>query len=158
MSEFSGEDAEADGEVGFAALRQKISRSEVLTEMPIGYVRNETNGIEKTPDPQVQEAIAEVFLQFRRLGSVGQVLLWYRQKKFRCVVTDAMRTAGSALGRAGLQRILAILKNPVYAGAFAYGRISTRSRIIEGRSGKTAGNGVPMEPWVGTISFWYSTG
>ena len=54
--------------------------------------------------------------------------------------------------------ILAILKNPVYAGAFAYGRISTRSRIIEGRAGKTAGNGVPMEQWVGTISFWYSTG
>ena len=62
MSEFSGEDAEADGEVGFAALRQKISRSEVLTEMLIGYVRTDTNGIEKTPDPQVQEAIAEVFL------------------------------------------------------------------------------------------------
>ena len=30
---------------------------------------------------QVQEAIAEVFLQFRRLGSVRQVLLWYRQEK-----------------------------------------------------------------------------
>jgi hypothetical protein len=100
------------------------------------------------------EAIAALYLE---RWSVD-VLLWYRQKKFRCVVTDAMRTAGSALGRAGLQRILAILKNPVYAGAFAYGRTSTRSRTIEGRSGKTAGNGVPMEPWVGTISFWYSTG
>ena len=159
MSEFSGEDAEGDGKVGFAPLRQRFSRSEVLTEMPIGYVRTETNGIEKTPDPQVQEAIAEVFLQFRRLGSVRQVLLWYRQEKvplcsyrrdahgrkcFRpCRVTTAF---------------LAILKNPVYAGAFAYGRISTRSRIIEGRAGNTAGNGVPMEQWVGTISFWYSTG
>ena len=51
-----------------------------------------------------------------------------------------------------------ILKNPVYAGAFAYGRTSTRSRIIEGRARKTAGNSVPMEQWVGTISFWYSTG
>ena len=85
MSEFSGEDAEADGEVGFAALRQKISRSEVLTEVPIGYVRTETNGIEKTLDRQVQEAIAEVFLQFRRLGSVRQVLLWYRQEKSSAV-------------------------------------------------------------------------
>ena len=50
------------------------------------------------------------------------------------------------------------LKNPVYAGAFAYGRTSTRSRIIEGRARKTAGDSVPMEQWVGTISFWYSTG
>jgi DNA invertase Pin-like site-specific DNA recombinase len=37
------------------ALRQKISRSEVLTKVQIGYVRTETNGIEKTPDRQVQE-------------------------------------------------------------------------------------------------------
>ena len=65
---------------------------------------------------------------------------------------------GSIVHDAGLEACCRILKNPVYAGAFAYGRISTRSRIIEGRAGKTAGNGVPMEQWVGTISFWYSTG
>ena len=51
----------------------------------------------------MQEAIAEVFLQFRRLGSVRQVLLGIGRKKFRCVVTDAMHTAGSALRLAGLQ-------------------------------------------------------
>ena len=61
-------------------LRQRISRGEVLTEVPVGYVRTETNGIEKTPDRQVQEAIAEAFLQFRRLGSVRQVLLWTPRK------------------------------------------------------------------------------
>ena len=66
-------------DVGRGSL--KISRSKVLTEVPIGYVCTETNGIEKTPDRQVQEAIAEMFLQFRRLGSVRQVLLWYRQEK-----------------------------------------------------------------------------
>jgi hypothetical protein len=32
------------------ALRQKISSSAVLTEVPIGYLRTETNGIEKTRD------------------------------------------------------------------------------------------------------------
>lgn len=141
-------------DVGRGSL--KISRSKVLTEVPIGYVRTETNGM--TPDRQVQEAIAEVFLQFRRLGSVRQVLLGIGRKKFRCVVTDAMRTAGSALRLAGLQPHPGDLKNPVYASAFAYGWTSTRSRVIEGRAGKTAGNGVPMEEWVGTISFRYSTG
>ena len=138
------------------ALRQKISRSEVLTEVPI--VRTETNGIEKTPDRQVQEAIAEVFLQFRRLGSVRQVLLWYRQEKVPLCSyrRDAHGRQEVRWALPGYNRILAILKNPVYAGAFAYGRTSTRSRIIEGRARKTAG--VPMEQWVGTISFWYNTG
>ena len=160
MSEFSGEDTEADGEVGFAALQQKISRSEVLTEVPIGYVRTETNGIEKTPDRQVQESIVEVFLQFRRVGSVRQVLLWYRQEKVPLCSyrRDAHGRQEVRWALPGYNRILAILKNPVYAGAFAYGRTSTRSRIIEGRARKTAGDSVPMEQWVGTISFWYSTG
>jgi DNA invertase Pin-like site-specific DNA recombinase len=63
------------------ALRQKIQRGEVLTEVPIGYVRTELNGIEMTPDRQVQEAIRGVFVQFRRFGSVRQVLLWYRQER-----------------------------------------------------------------------------
>ena len=61
-------------------------------------------------------------------------------------------------GLSGYNRILAISKNPVYAGAFAYGLTSTRSRIIEGRAPKTAGDSVSVEQWVGTISFWYSTG
>ena len=136
-----------------------ISRSKVLTEVPIGYVRTETNGIEKTPDRQVQEAIAEVFLQFRRLGSVRQVLLWYRQEKVPLCSYRRDARPGKCFGALpGYNRILAILKNPVYAGAFAYGRTSTRSRVIEGRARKTAGDSVPVEQWVGTISFWYSTG
>ena len=60
------------------ALRQKVQRGEVLTEVPIGYVRTELNGIDMTPDRQVQEAIRGVFVLFRRFGSVRQVLLWYR--------------------------------------------------------------------------------
>ena len=141
------------------ALRQKISRSGVLTKVPIGYVRNETNGIEKTPDRQVQEAIAEVFLQFRRLGSVRQVLLWYRQEKVPLCSYRRDAHGRKCFGPCpGYNRILAISKNPVYAGAFAYGLTSTRSRIIDGRAPETAGDSVPVEQWVGTISFSYSTG
>jgi hypothetical protein len=37
--------------------------------------------MEKTPDRQIQEAIAGIFRKFRELGSVRQVLLWYRDEK-----------------------------------------------------------------------------
>src|ERR1019366_9055608 len=60
------------------ALRQKIQRGEVLTHVPVGFVRTEDNRVEMSPDLQVQEAIRGVFAQFQRLGSVRQVLLWYR--------------------------------------------------------------------------------
>jgi DNA invertase Pin-like site-specific DNA recombinase len=131
------------------ALRQKILRGEVLTEVPIGYVRTESNGIEKTPDRQVQEAICGVFSQFRRLGSVRQVLLWYRQEKIPLCTyrRDANGRREMVWALPVYNRILAILKNPVYAGAFAYGRTSSHSRIIEGRARKTSGHALPMEQW-----------
>jgi len=131
------------------ALRQKIQRGEVLTEVPVGYVRTEVNGIEMTPDWQVQEAIRGVFIQFRRLGSVRQVLLWYRQEQIPvCSYERNAHGKQQVLWRLPVyNRLLAILKNPVYAGAFAYGRTTTRSRMIEGRARKTAGHNVPMGQW-----------
>jgi DNA invertase Pin-like site-specific DNA recombinase len=131
------------------ALRQKIQRGEVLTEVPVGYVRTEANGIEMTPDRQVQEAIRGVFLQFRRLGSVRQMLLWYRQEQIPvCGYERNAHGKQEVLWRLPVySRLLAILKNPVYAGAFAYGRTTTRSRMIEGRARKTAGHAVAMEQW-----------
>ena len=105
---------------------KRFSRSEVLTEVPLGSVRRKTNGIEKTPERQVQEAIVEVFLKSEKKKMIETVpapcthppgvALVTGREKFRGVVTDAMRTAGSALGLAGYNRNLAILKNPVYAG------------------------------------------
>jgi hypothetical protein len=63
------------------ALKEKIRRGLVLTQVPVGYIRTEDEGMEKTPDRQIQEAIGGIFRKFRELGSVRQVLLWYRDEK-----------------------------------------------------------------------------
>jgi DNA invertase Pin-like site-specific DNA recombinase len=63
------------------ARRQKVDRGLVLTQVPGGYVRTEDEGMEKTPDRQIQEAITGIFRKFRELGNVRQVLLWYRHEK-----------------------------------------------------------------------------
>jgi DNA invertase Pin-like site-specific DNA recombinase len=131
------------------AFRQKIARGEVLFEVPVGYLRTERNGLELSPDRQVQEAIRGVFGQFERLGSIRQVLLWYRQEK----IPLCTYSRSAAMGRQlvwklpGYRRLWAILTNPIYAGAFAYGRTRTRSQVVAGRARKTAGHGVPMEQW-----------
>ena len=62
------------------AYRQKVLRGEVLTKVPIGFIRSHSNRIEMTPDRQVQEAIRGVFRDFERFGTLRQVLLWYHQE------------------------------------------------------------------------------
>ena len=62
------------------AYRQKVLRGEVLTIVPIGFVRSHSNRIEMTPDREVQEAVRRVFSDFERFGTLRQVLLWYHKE------------------------------------------------------------------------------
>jgi DNA invertase Pin-like site-specific DNA recombinase len=120
------------------ARRQKVGRGLVLTQVPVGYVRTEDEGIEKTPDRQVQEAIADIFRKFRELGSVRQVLLWYRDEKL--LIPTLSRESGHrklVWIEPVYPRIFGILKNPTYAGVFVWGRNHTRTAIVDGRARKT---------------------
>ena len=40
-----------------------------------------------------------------------------------------------------------ILSKPVYAGAYAYGKTETRTKIVEGRARKSAGHRKPQSEW-----------
>jgi len=71
------------------AYRQKVLRGEVLTIVPIGFVRSHSNRIEMTPDREVQEAVRRVFSDFERFGTLRQVLLWYHQENITIPVARA---------------------------------------------------------------------
>lgn len=130
------------------ALRQKIQRGEVLTHVPVGFVRTEDNRVELSPDLQVQEAVNGVFAQFGRLESVRQVLLWYRQEKILlCAHRYVNGKAVVVWEPATYSRILKLLKNPIYAGTFAYGKTCSRSQMVQDRARKTRGHGLPIEKW-----------
>lgn len=130
------------------AYRQKVLRGEVLTKVPIGFIRSHSNRIEMTPDREVQEAIRGVFRDFERFGTLRQVLLWYHQEN----ITIPLASVGEGMQRTvwrlpNYQHLLRMLKNPTYAGAFAYGRTQCRSVVVEGRSRKSVGHRVAMENW-----------
>ena len=134
------------------AHRQKVQRGVVMTQVPVGYVRTEDEGIEKTPDRQVQEAIVGIFRKFHELGSVRQVLLWYRDEKLP--IPALSRESGNRKVvwiKPIYPRIFGILKNPTYAGAFVWGRKHTRTLIVDGRARKTRGHARPQDQWEVTI-------
>lgn len=130
------------------ALQKMVAEGQVLWEPPVGFVRTESNTIELSPDREVQKAIRGVFRKFEQLGSVRQVLLWYRQ--------ESVSLPSAVKGTKGTQvewklpaykRIHNILKNPAYAGAFAYGRTKTRTAMTDGRARKTRGHHRPLDEW-----------
>ncbi len=130
------------------AFLQKVRRGEVIFNVTVGYVRTEENRLEMIADRQVQTAISGVFRKFRELGSVRQMLLWYGQENL--LLPSAV---GGGWGKeiawypATYTRLLSLLKNPVYAGAFVYGRSRTKTVIKEGCVRRVRGPSVSEKDW-----------
>ena len=115
------------------ALRRKAGRGELFMTVAVGYVRVDRDRIGMDPDQRVREAVALVFRKFAELGSIRQVHLWLRHEG---IELPALVPGGSA------QRIEwklpvynsihHMLTNPVYAGAYAFGRTGTRTYLENG--------------------------
>jgi len=129
------------------AFEQKVRRGCVMWEVPVGFVRTPDDRVEKSPDRQIQAAIQSVFQKCRELGSARQTLLYLRDEQIR--MPEVVRgTAGhEVVWRLPTQsRIHQILRNPSYAGAFAYGRTGITTTVADGRSRTTRRRNSP-EAW-----------
>ena len=116
------------------ARRAKARRGELFGLVAIGYLKTGDNRIEKDPNRRVRDAIGVVFSKFAELQSARQVLLWLRQE--RVLLPVAVRKFGkqSVEWKAPAYRtIYHILTNPVYAGAYAFGRQKAIVKIENGR-------------------------
>lgn len=130
------------------AFEQKAGRGFALWQVPVGFIRTDGQRIEKTPDRQVQQAIASVFEKFRQLGSARQATIWFREENIplpRAEPASSGREVVWELPVSG--RIRQILKNPCYAGAFAYGKTASRTVIEEGRARQGSRSRKPPEEW-----------
>jgi len=117
-----------------AALRQKAQRGALVQRVPIGYVKRPDDRIEKDPDAQVRAAIEIIFRKFAALASVRQVYFWLDQQQIQLPVARGPETAREIIWQpARYHAVLSVLKNPVYAGAYAYGRSQTTTRLQAGQ-------------------------
>lgn len=104
-------------------LRQ-VAEGTFRQHLPTGLVRLPTGQVVKDPDQQVQHVLEVVFERFAVLGSAHKLM--------RSLCADRIRlprrqtggpSAGETLWRPpSASALLTILRNPAYAGAFAYGR------------------------------------
>ncbi len=132
----------------YEALMQKARRGELHTSVAIGYVRTSDDRLEIDPDRRIRKALERVFAKFRELGSIRQVLIWFRQER-----VELPAVVYGAAGRAVIWKLPVynvvhhILTNPIYAGAYVFGRTKTVTRIEQGRKRSLAGLRVPQEQW-----------
>jgi DNA invertase Pin-like site-specific DNA recombinase len=133
-----------------ASLLAKAHRGELVLGLPVGYVRTSDDRLEKDPDQRVQQAVALVFERFAALGSARQVLLWCRQEGLALPVVKPTGHGGTHLEwRLPVYgTILRFLQNPIYAGAYAFGRTGTHTAIEAGRPCKRRGRRQRREEWM----------
>src|SRR5487761_1316787 len=117
-----------------AALLQKAQRGALLQRVAIGYIKGAEGRIDKDPDARVRSTIDLIFRKFAELGSVRQVYFWLDEQQIQLPVARGPEEAREIVWQpARYHAVLSVLKNPVYAGAYAYGRSKTIVRLEAGQ-------------------------
>jgi DNA invertase Pin-like site-specific DNA recombinase len=127
------------------ARRAKARRGELIVMAPVGFRKSEDQRFEKDPDRRVQEAIRLVFDQFERIGSVRQTLLWFHEHGLQLPATTAR--GETCWKRPIYSTLYQMLTNPIYGGAYAYGKSESGTRYVDGEARKSA-HRKPRERWL----------
>jgi hypothetical protein len=133
---------------GLAARDSKARRGELRFALPPGYCWNEIGQIEMDPDERIVDAIRLVFAKFHEFGSARQVLLWAQDARLKLPVMRRNVSVCKIEWRpAAYHTVLKILRHPLYAGAYVFGRTGQRTQVVDGRAKKTTGHSKPMTAW-----------
>jgi DNA invertase Pin-like site-specific DNA recombinase len=128
------------------AIQEKARRGELRLPVPVGFCWTSEGKIVKDPDQRVQQAVQLVFDKMAELGSMRQVLIWFRQEKV-CLPAFPVGQ-GTLVWKLPLYiNVRCMLTNPVYAGAYAFGKTETRVKIMEGRARRSSGHPKPRQEW-----------
>jgi DNA invertase Pin-like site-specific DNA recombinase len=109
---------------------QKARRGELRFGLPIGYMRDTAGAIAFDPDEQVQHVVRLIFRKFDELGTLHALVRHLAQQGIALGVRQREGPAKGTLEWRCPKRttLQALLRNPIYAGAYAYGR-----RQVDGR-------------------------
>jgi DNA invertase Pin-like site-specific DNA recombinase len=130
------------------AIRQKARRGELQFALPIGYRWAPNGKVEKDPDRRIQQAIELVFAKTDEFGSARQVLLWFRGEKVSLPALIHGEAGRELIWKLPVYNtIWHMLRNPMYAGGYAFGKTEARTRVVGGRARKTIGHSKPVESW-----------
>ena len=114
-------------------IRNKAAKGELRRGLPVGFVWGETDGeVLFHADEAVVTAIRSIFERFAETGSARRVWLWFRAQDHKLPLRMSEH-AEIRWVEASYHAIHQVLTNPVYAGAYVYGK--TRTEMMLDASG-----------------------
>ncbi|MFA1678185.1 recombinase family protein, partial [Rhizobium mongolense] len=132
----------------YEAVRSKARRGELRIGVPIGYIWHREIGLGLDPDARVQEAVRQIFSRFRQLGSARQThLALHREGMHFPRPSDGRKLTALDWTPIRYRNVISVLKNPFYAGAYAYGKSKSRTAVVDGRAHKTYGHLLPLDEY-----------
>jgi hypothetical protein len=79
------------------------------------------------------------------------VLMWLRDEHLSLPTLEHERPRAITWRPPTYRMVLSIVRSPFYAGAYAFGRRETRTRVVEGRVTRTPGHDRPMPQWTALL-------
>jgi len=129
-----------------AGRLSKARRGALTFALPTGYVWRSPGEVAFDPDEQVQTVVRFIFATFEELGTLGGVLRYLAQHDIRLGVRVREGPGKGALvwRRPNRMTLQNLLKHPLYAGAYVYGRRQADPR--RQRPGRPSTGRVVMDP------------
>lgn len=131
-------------------IRNKAARGELRRGLPVGLVWGEQDGeVLFHPDEAVTGAIRAVFERFAEFGSARRVWLWFRSEglSFPLQTTPAGMPGPIRWVTPTYTALHHILTNPVYAGAYTYGKTKYERYVDEHGTVRKRIRHLPMDQW-----------
>jgi len=131
-------------------IRNKAARGELRRGLPVGFVWGEQDGeVLFHPDEAVTGAIRTVFERFAEFGSARRVWLWFRSEglSFPLQTTPAGLPGPIRWVTPTYTALHHILTNPVYAGAYTYGKTKYERYVDEQGAVRKRIRHLPMDQW-----------
>ena len=125
------------------AILSKARRGELKLPLPPGLVYGPDKRVIFDPDQQVQQAVKHFFETFRRAGSAWATMQIFRQENLKFPHRHQAGSGDLQWEDLTHSRALALLRNPRYAGAYAFGRSRTRHNP----EGRVSYKRLPADQW-----------
>ena len=130
---------------------EKAQHGTLRFRLPVGLIVDSAGQVVLDPDEEIQHAVRLVFDLFAQHRSAHAVVKHFAEQGLQ--IPDRLwtqhRKGEVEWTRLRHGRVLAMLHNPFYAGAYVYGRTKSRSRILLGEAprSKARNRRVPRGDW-----------